>query len=210
MVYEWKCWVSLTVCRWRDTRPAPCAGDGEGVAGHITLVSGGAGTMVLGDTIVRAAWREPELLSSDAGAEIDTNNWVLIGTTPRIMILDPGHHQHSAQAGMIQWHWLDPPSTKLRMKNVNSYLFFASRNICVWGQMWGIEWKMLPEKEVKFLKPKLTHFCPLPSSQINIFSIYNDAALYSSLPLLSSTTTKIFLPILVNKLDFCRRKMLPI
>ena len=113
-------------------------------------------------------------------------------------------------AELIQWHWLDPPSTKLRMKNVNSYLFFASRNICVWGQMWGIEWKMLPEKEVKFLKPKLTHFCPLPSSQINIFSIYNDAALYSSLPLLSSTTTKIFLPILVNKLDFCRRKMLPI
>ena len=35
--------------------PPPCAGDGEGVAGHITLVSGGAGTMVLGDTIVRAA-----------------------------------------------------------------------------------------------------------------------------------------------------------
>ena len=192
-----------SVCRWRDTRPAPCAGDGEGVAGHITLVSGGAGTMVLGDTIVRAAWREPELLSSDAGAEIDTNNWVLIGTTPRIMILVTTNT-------LIQWHRLDPPSTKLRMKNVNSYLFFASRNICVWGQMWGIEWKMLPEKEVKFLKPKLTHFCPLPSSQINIFSIYNDAALYSSLPLLSSTTTKIFLPILVNKLDFCRRKMLPI
>ena len=100
-----------SVCRWRDTRPAPCAGDGEGVAGHITLVSGGAGTMVLGDTIVRAAWREPELLSSDAGAEIDTNNWVLIGTTPRIMILDPGHHQHSFSGiDLIQ-------STKYQVKN---------------------------------------------------------------------------------------------
>ena len=192
-----------SVCRWRDTRPAPCAGDGEGVAGHITLVSGGAGTMVLGDTIVRAAWRSQAPLIRCRGRDryqqlgIDWDN-----TTH----YDPGHHQHSG----IQWHRLDPPSTKLRMKNVNSYLFFASRNICVWGQMWGIEWKMLPEKEVKFLKPKLTHFCPLPSSQINIFSIYNDAALYGSLPLLSSTTTKIFLPILVNKLDFCRRKMLPI
>ena len=119
MVYEWKCWVSLTV--YADDAihaPPPCAGDGEGVAGHITLVSGGAGTMVLGDTIVRAAWREPELLSSDAGAEIDTNNWVLIGTTPRIMILDPGHHQHSAEqstssADSVASTW----STKYQVKN---------------------------------------------------------------------------------------------
>ena len=94
MVYEWKCWVSLTVYADDAIHAPPPAGDGEGVAGHITLVSGGAGTMVLGDTIVRAAWREPELLSSDAGAEIDTNNWVLIGTTPRIMILVTTNTQH--------------------------------------------------------------------------------------------------------------------
>lgn len=196
-----------SVCRWRDICTAPP--EMERVAGDITLVSGGAGTRTPGDIIVRAAWRSAPLIRCRGRNQyqqlaIDWDN-----TTH----YDPGHLQHSgsrAQVGLIQWHWFDPPSTKLRMKNVNSYLFFASRNICVWGQMWGIEWKMLPEKEVKFLKPKLTHFCPLPSSQINIFSIYNDAALYSSLPLLSSTTTKIFLPILVNKLDFCWRKMLPI